>query len=56
MTRKRQAELLLAEAQRRRSIAMVDEPRRLEHLEVAEALELAAARIRRKRRGLRCKK
>lgn len=56
MTRERQAELLRAEALRRRSIAMVDEPRKKEHLEVAEALELAAARIKSPRRRLRRRK
>lgn len=38
----RQVELVLAEAMRRQAKAALDEPRRLEHLEVAEALKTAA--------------
>lgn len=41
----RRAELLLAEALRHKSMAKLDTARRLEHLEVAEALAYAAERI-----------
>lgn len=41
----RRAELLWAEALRHEGIAKLDGPRRLEHLEVAEALAYAAKRI-----------
>ena len=41
----RRVELILAEALRHRGLALLDEPRRLEHLEVAEALVWAAETI-----------
>ena len=47
----RQVELVRKEALRRRAVAKLDEPRRLEHLEVAEALEAAAKAL--ERRGHR---
>lgn len=43
----RQVELVLAEAKRRRSQALLDSSRRLEHLEVADALEAAAKTLER---------
>lgn len=46
----RQTELVRQEAQRRRAFAELDEPRRLEHLEVAEALRAAANALERDER------
>lgn len=43
----RQVELVLAEAKRRRSQALLDSSLRLEHLEVADALEAAAKTLER---------
>lgn len=46
MTKARRLELLEAEVRRHRALAKADEPRRAEHLEVAEALAWAARQAR----------
>ena len=46
MTKQRRLRLLEEETRRRRALAQLDEPRRREHLEVAEALAWAAYQAR----------